>query len=216
MNLTAIIIFFLIITFIIIAYNYIKNMLSYKEGYIADWNLINLNPYKLSKQIKKDKDTRFQAVIEQDLSGQPFKNPSLKTCDYKDMNNPLKVPTLQRKPARNVIAPTMNSPWFNYPEREWLGNYMFVGYLIDPNASNNDPDKILSIYGRQMHPDTNQFEYYVMLKDTHLNPTQYKLDNYSRELYTGDQVVIDLLNFRKYKVLMFKRYEDIVYSPFLI
>lgn len=135
----------------------------------------------------------------------------LKIYDYRVMNDPLKEPT--RRPPRDIIGPAVASPWFNYPTRGWPDNYTLQGYLVDNNGSNNDPNKILSLYGRQKYPGSNEYEYYVsFISDD--DRIKYKLDKYRRELYDDDEVVIDILQYRKYRVKLFKE-EGIIYNPFM-
>lgn len=135
--------------------------------------------------------------------------------DYRVLDDPMKDP--KRRPPRHILGPLAGTPYFNidynFPTRGWRDNFSQQGYLVDQKASTDDPNKILLLFGREKWPRSNQYEYYVVFQSGD-KERKYDLDNYRKELYNGDEVVIDILNNRKYTVKLFKQ-EGLEYNPFI-
>ena len=124
--------------------------------------------------------------------------------DYRVLNDPLKNPT-RRSPR--YMYDDLES--FNLSTRERKDTFSEQGYLIDEKASSNDPNKFLLLFGRQKWPKSSEYEYYIIFQNGR-KELKYELEKYNRELFNKDEVIVDILNKRKYKVKLFK-YQDFEY-----
>ncbi len=134
----------------------------------------------------------------------------IKTYDYRILEDPMKDP--KRRPARHILGPFTGSPLFNYPTRGYRDNFSQQGYLVNHDAPVNDENKVLQLFGREKWPNSSSYEYYITFQSGG-NERKYELDKYTKELYDGDEVRVDILNDRKYRVKLFKQ-EGLEYNPF--
>ena len=150
-------------------------------------------------------------IIDETIINRP-KNPIdlIKIHDYRVIEDPLKDP--KRRLPRYLLGPLTTSPIFNYPTRGFRDTFSQQGYLIDIKASSNDQNRMLPLYGRQKWPNSNIYEYYIMIQSGE-RERKYDLEKYTKELYDKDEVRVDILSDRKYEVKLFKQ-EGMEYNPF--
>lgn len=134
----------------------------------------------------------------------------IKIYDYRVLEDPMKDP--KRRLPRYLMGPTVASPLFNFPTRGLRDSFSQQGYLIDNRASTSDSNKILQLFGRQKWPNSSRYEYYVTFQSGDKD-RKYDLDRYTKELYDKDEVLVDILNDRRYEVKLFKQ-EGLEYNPF--
>ena len=84
---------------------------------------------------------------------------------------------------------------------------------VNITINNNDPMKILQLFGRQLYSGSNQYEYYAMTTDT-IHRIKFDIEKRNnREIFDHDVIHIPHLN-GKYKVELYK--QDLVrYVPYL-
>ena len=153
--------------------------------------------------------------------------------DYRVLNDPLYPPEQRsdsdyyypREIVRNIqygqgnyIAPMgriiSDNPQiygngnFRYPTRGYPPPYQMKGYLVD----NNNPDNIISLFGRPKYLGSSQFQYYVSKRD--FNNNEIKIDiNHNKELYGGENVKIKKDIFKgDYKFVEYKT-EELIQPP---
>jgi hypothetical protein len=97
---------------------------------------------------------------------------------------------------------------FRYPTRGYPPPYQMKGYLVD----NNNPDNIISLFGRPKYLGSTQFQYYVSKRD--LNNNEIKIDiQHNKELYGGENVKIKKDIFKgDYKFVEYKT-EELIQPP---
>ena len=96
--------------------------------------------------------------------------------------------------AHYPVIPTQVAH-FNLPTRGFPDRFKQVGVLIRiKNKSNDDQNTILRLYGRQVYPGSNTYEYYTLV-NSGLDKIEIPLNNkHNRELYTDDVIFIDELH----------------------
>lgn len=140
------------------------------------------------------------------LSGDP-----VKYFDYKTLSDPLTEP--QRRPPRHIFNNMVNNPYFNVPVRGYPDSFSKQGYLIDESLPNNDPAKIIYLFGREKYPSSDTYDYYVVAVIGG-NEVKIDLDKYTREFYGGETVHVPIVN-KDYIVKLDKR-ADLQYNPYII
>lgn len=134
----------------------------------------------------------------------------LKEFDERKLYDPLEEPTkrIDRDKIGNLELRQMA---FNYPVRGYPDNYKWMGLLV--NDTSDDSNKIIKLFGRQKYPNSDNYEYYVMI-NMGFDQTKVSLDNlHNKELYDGDSVVLDVLN-RTYTVKLNKN-DELKYNPYV-
>lgn len=139
------------------------------------------------------------------LAGQSPALDPVKTYDYNKLNDPLEEPT--KRVDRYLLGPIEYRRMFNYPVRGYPDNPRWMGILI---SEDNDPNKILKLFGRQRYPNSNQYEYYTMI-NMGFDQIKVHIDR-KKELYNDDEVTVSELN-KKYKVKLNKD-DDSYYNPY--
>lgn len=135
----------------------------------------------------------------------PITDP-VKIYDYQKMNDPLEEPT--KRVDRYLLGPVQLRRMFNYPVRGDPDNPRWLGLLI--GEGDNDPNKIIKLFGRQKYPGSDHYEYYTMIN---MGFDQIKVHIHQRkELYDGDEVMVHELN-KKYRVKLNKN-DDMAYNPY--
>ena len=82
------------------------------------------------------------------------------------------------------------------------------GYLVD----NNNPDNILSIFGRPKYLGSTQYQYYVSKRDLNNNEIKIDIAN-NREIYGGENIKIKKDIFPgDYKFVEYKT-EELIQPP---
>jgi DNA mismatch repair ATPase MutL len=145
-------------------------------------------------------------AVGQDLYG------ILRNYDYKTYNDDLTPP---RKRDDYMIPAHVVDPYrFGIYTRGGPTAFKRMGYLSDPSGTPGQPYKFLTLMGRQKYYNSTQYEYYVVStnKDESL---KFELDNYKRELFSGDKVTIPQLNNTQYDVNIDKNL-DYEYSPYIV
>ena len=98
--------------------------------------------------------------------------------------------------------------YFRYPTRGYPPPYQMKGYLVD----NNNPDNILSIFGRPKYLGSTQFQYYVSKRDLNNNEIKIDIAN-NREIYGGENIKIKKDIFPgDYKFVEYKT-EELIQPP---
>jgi hypothetical protein len=168
---------------------------------------------KINKYKELEKEEKPIKII--NLSNESSSNQStdiISDYDYRIISDPLKEPG--KRPPRHVIGPMINSPHFNIPTRGYPDSFNVQGYLIDDASTDNkDSNKMLRLYGRQVYPNSNEWEYYVEVNVGHHDKFKFDLEKQKREIFDGDKVYVDILK-RNYDVKLLKQ-KGLEYNPFL-
>lgn len=189
------------------------NMVNDNLNYNDISNKTNINMYDNNKlNILNNNKTNNPIIIDETIikpSKPPLVDP-IKVYDYRVLEDPMKEPT--RRLPSYIIGSGVNPYAFNYPTRGLRDSFSLQGYLVDYKASSNDQNKILQLFGRQKWPNSSQYEYYITFQSGNKD-RKYDLEKYKKELYDKDEVLVDILNDRKYEVKLFKQ-ESMEYNPF--
>jgi hypothetical protein len=98
--------------------------------------------------------------------------------------------------------------YLRYPTRGYPPPYQMKGYLVD----NNNPDNILSIFGRPKYLGSTQYQYYVSKRDLNNNEIKIDIAN-NREIYNGEAIKIKKDIFPgDYKFVEYKT-EELIQPP---
>ncbi len=137
--------------------------------------------------------------------------------------------SLASKRSKVQILQICNFSIFNYPTRGFTDTYSLQGYLVKKDTNIRPPTQetdfnqsneltknntILKLFGRQVYPNSNEYEYYVMVNTGYNDNIKYFLEKQKRELYDGDNVYVDILK-QNYKVEMLKD-RTFRYNPYLV
>ena len=79
---------------------------------------------------------------------------------------------------------------------------------------NNLENQIIKLFGREKFPNSNVFEYYVIINTGFNDSIKYFLENQTKELFDGDNIYIDIIQ-SKYKVKIMKN-KLFEYNPYFI
>jgi len=104
--------------------------------------------------------------------------------DYRKLNDPLKEPSRRyvRYPDGRIPAGNINIPTQGY-----LPSYQSMGYLRRSGKGEQDPDRMLRLFGRRT--DTHNYQYYT----THHDDPSLKIPldrKGDRELFEGDKIKV--------------------------
>lgn len=201
-------IFMIILVIIIIVFVYFKNKndLLYKPQITekpvitsnGDQNIIKSN--NPEKQIIQQSQSILPSILSPMIKiTEPAVDP-ITDYDYRTLYDPFKDP--RKRTSRDLMGPIINSPLFNYPTRGLTDDYSLYGYLVCEKARTNDPNKILKLFGREKYPNSNTYQYYVMIKSGD-QELKYSINPHKRELFDGDCVFVKIIK-RKYLVDLFK------------
>lgn len=123
-------------------------------------------------------------------------NDDIVKYDYNVLFNPLVVPR-KREPRyiaeRYRLLPTVYTR--GYPN----DTFNWQGYLINKEDIND----ILKLFGRQKYMGGTEYEYYVMKGLGTFDEMRVELDKQKKELYTDDEVTVDMFG-KTYKVYINK------------
>lgn len=179
----------------------------YFAKYLTDIGRPNdtINPVT---NVSKEKETDVKIIQVPSL---PQSNSDIiSDYDYRIITDPLKEPG--KRPPRHVIAPLIGNPHLNIPTRGFPDSFNLQGYLIDDKSTEkHDENKMIRLYGRQVYPNSNEWEYYI---EVNSNDDKFKFDleKQKREIFDGDQVYVDILK-RNYTVKLLKQ-KGLEYNPF--
>lgn len=91
---------------------------------------------------------------------------------------------------------------YRYSYSVFPSSFHRMGILFDDGSEPNDPNKILTLYGRQLYGGSSQYEYYTL---TNMGNEQTKIDiDYKKEFYDGDTIYIPELG-KSYSVKIDKK-----------
>ena len=130
--------------------------------------------------------------------------------DQKALEDPFTAPT-RRMPRH--IYPTEKSDYiFEVPTRGYPDSYHALGIL-----KRNEDEKTMQLFGRQIYPGSNQYEYYVRGVESDLE-IKHPIDvKNGREIYDGDEIDIDFLDPSKGKFKYYaNNFDKPRYNPFVI
>ena len=139
-------------------------------------------------------------------------NDKIDQRDEDALENPLKPPN--RRLPRHIYPPTAKDYIFEVPTRGYPDNYHYYGNLI-----RREDDKIVKLFGRQIYPGSNQYEYYGITSDPTGGrsvkiPIKVKGD---KELYDKDEIDIEFLDSSVGKFILFMNdFDRPRYNPFVI
>jgi len=132
----------------------------------------------------------------------------LREYDYRALNDELTPPF---KRDDYMVPPQLVYPNdFGLYTRGMPGTFRKMGYL--KNLTSTDY-KFLTLMGRQKYRSSTQYEYYVTSTSKDEN-IKFYLDNYKRELYSGDKVKVSQLGNEEYEVIIDKNL-DYEYIPYV-
>lgn len=162
--------------------------------------LHNQNQETNIKKVKEDVVVRHPPV---DL---------VRDYDHRKLNDMLESPT--RRVARHHIPPVHLKRLIDYPSRGYPDNFRLLGVLIrqDGEENGSNENKLLRLFGREIYPGANKYEYYTALANGLDNiklPIETKAN---KELYDDDELTV--LN-KTYKIQLHpydapKYYPDIL------
>jgi hypothetical protein len=138
----------------------------------------------------------------------------IKEHDYRNISDPLYEPT--RRPQRYVMNGMIGNPHFNVPTRGYPDDFSWLGYAIS-NDDIKDGKRILKLMGRQEHPNSTWWNYYVIAQIGH-QEYKFSLDEENskhKELYDDDIIRVPELGNQTYKIKLNKN-NVLSYNPYLI
>ena len=141
-----------------------------------------------------------------------FVNDKIDKRDEDALENPLKAPN--RRLPRHIYPSAAKDYIFEVPTRGYPDNYHYYGNLI-----RREDDKIVKLFGRQIYPGSNQYEYYGITSDPTGGssvkiPIKVRGD---KELYDKDEIDIDFLDSSVGKFILFMNdFDRPRYNPFVI
>lgn len=116
--------------------------------------------------------------------------------DYANIRDELMRPSY--RPSINVMGPGIIPP---IHVRGPPDPSTWVGIVVNEAADEHDKNKILRVYGREKYHNSNNYEYYALIK-TGSGKTKVKVERKDRkrdELYNGDEVTVPSLGEATYK-----------------
>ena len=137
-------------------------------------------------------------------------NDLLKKRDYNALHDDLSAPT--RRHPKHIYPTQPNDFINNIPTRGFPDNYHYLGNLI-----RNSDNKIVKLFGRQIYPGSNQYEYYGITTDNNGAEIKIKIDtNNNKELYDNDTIDIEFLDISKGSFKLFMNdFDRPRYNPFI-
>ena len=166
-------------------------------------------------------DDKFKNHSSNTLISAKYYKPSIykplidKLIDRRDtdaVNDPLKPPN--RRLPRHIYPDHVKDFIFEQPTRGYPDNYHYYGNLI-----RREDNKIVKLYGRQMYPGSNQYEYYGITSDG-VGSAEVKIPvntKNNKELYDKDKIDIDFLDSTKGEFILYMNdFDRPRYNPFVI
>jgi len=132
-------------------------------------------------------------------------NDTILNYDYRKLYDPLEQPS--RRIPRHEIYPYYMKKLIDYPTRGYPDNFTQLGILVK-----KDDNKILKLYGRQIFPGSNQYEYYTSINNE-FDQIKIPIKVNRQEIYDDDDIYIKVLN-EHYKVHLYK-YDAPKYYPII-
>ncbi len=108
--------------------------------------------------------------------------------------------------------PKLNTSINNPEDKKFNKNSDDKNSVEEP--TNKLENQIIKLFGREKFPNSNVFEYYVIINTGFNDNIKYFLENQTKELYDGDYIYIDILQ-SKYSVKLMKN-KLFEYNPYLI
>ena len=174
----------------------------------------NMNSYqtKSNNSIKTNDDDDTLISNKYIIPTSDFVNDKIDKRDEDALENPLKAPN--RRLPRHIYPSAAKDYIFEVPTRGYPDNYHYYGNLI-----RREDDKIVKLFGRQIYPGSNQYEYYGITSDPTGGssvkiPIKVRGD---KELYDKDEIDIDFLDSSVGKFILFMNdFDRPRYNPFVI
>lgn len=141
-----------------------------------------------------------------------FVNDKIDKRDEDALEDPLKPPN--RRLPRHIYPSAAKDYIFEVPTRGYPDNYHYYGNLI-----RREDNKMVKLFGRQIYPGSNQYEYYGITSDPTGGssvkiPIKVRGD---KELYDKDEIDIDFLDTSVGKFILFMNdFDRPRYNPFVI
>jgi|SaaInlStandDraft_5_1057022.scaffolds.fasta_scaffold00168_10 hypothetical protein len=153
--------YFIILIFIFSFFTYIHSLKMIKNNKIDNENIYQ----KKLKNIEDD-DTESDNEINDTLINNNYYEMDVKTGqhqvddifierDKKVINNVLVAP--ERRLPRHAYPPKYFKDMINIPTRGYPDNFQQMGMLV-----RKSDEKLLRLFGRQSHPGSSKYEYYVV------------------------------------------------------
>lgn len=130
--------------------------------------------------------------------------------DIDAINNPLTAPT-KRVPRHVYPVPPISSA-INIPTRGRPDNYQYLGNLV-----RSSDEKIVKLFGRQLYPGSNRYEYYGITNDS-AGSTKVKIESSNNtEMQDNDEINIDIFDSSKGTFKLYMNDDDTIrYNPFIM
>ena len=141
-----------------------------------------------------------------------FVNDKIDKRDEDALEDPLKPPN--RRLPRHIYPSAAKDYIFEVPTRGYPDNYHYYGNLI-----RREDNKMVKLFGRQIYPGSNQYEYYGITSDPTGGssvkiPIKVRGD---KELYDKDEIDIEFLDTSVGKFILFMNdFDRPRYNPFVI
>jgi hypothetical protein len=136
-------------------------------------------------------------------------NKAIRRRDSDAINDDLSAPT--RRLPKHLYPTQPNDFITEVPTRGQPDNYHFYGNMI-----RQSDEKIVKLFGRQIYPGSNQYEYYGISTINNADiKIPIKIQN-DKEIYDGDEIDIEFLDPSKgtFKLYM-NEYDRPRYNPFV-
>ena len=176
--------------------------------------IIVFNNFKLNQNdtIKNNNTNNDTIISNKYLIPSDIVNDKIDKRDEDALENPLKPPN--RRLPRHIYPSAAKDYIFEVPTRGYPDNYHYYGNLI-----RREDNKMVKLFGRQIYPGSNQYEYYGITSDPTGGssvkiPIKIKGD---KELYDKDEIDIDFLDTSIGKFILFMNdFDRPRYNPFVI
>lgn len=164
----------------------ILTLLTLGKFYLDEEDEIMVNNIKQQQQQKQQDLQEEKPKVEEVVVQHPPVD-LVREYDHRKLNDMLESPT--RRVARHHIPPTNLKRLIDYPTRGYPDNFRLLGVLVRQDEGAND-DKLLRLFGREIFPGANKYEYYTALANGLDNiklPIETKAN---KELYDDDQITV--------------------------
>ncbi len=152
---------------------------------VAYYFVIKNNTPKIIKILdSKIKDTENKDII--------------KDYDYKKIIDPLENPT--KRVDRNALPNKYLHNMIDISTRGNVDNFQQIGVLVS-NDTTNELNKVIRLFGRKEYPNSNKYEYYVMVNNGN-DSIKLPINNYNKEINNNDEILIDSIN-KTYKAVIY-------------
>lgn len=171
---------------IAIAFFY-KNFIKF-DNIIPTVNHEEIKSKPKSKTKNKKKEKKYKKRIKSVNEGETDK---LLIRDRKVINDPMYPP--ERRVPRHIYPKEYIKSKINIPTRGYPDNYQLMGII-----TRKKDEKIMQLFGRQIYPGSNQYEYYVKGKDLSGMEAKFPISvQNDKELFNNDKVTVSQMDKKK-------------------